>query len=75
MAKQSKNYWRELFRLNARPLYVCQECKHYGGWYDREACATFVWCEKYHDYCGSCKRRCKELRKGLLRLIKEAVKE
>ena len=73
--EQSNYYWRDLFRLKARPLYVCEKCRKYSGWNDKEVCATFVWCDKYHDYCGNCKRKCKKLRKGLLRLIKEAVKE
>ena len=62
---------KELYKV--RPFNICVKCKHFGGLYDRENNICYFWCSKYSDCCERCKRKCKKLKKGLLKLIKESV--
>lgn len=68
-------YWAEIFNLEVKPHEICEKCKHCDSWTEREWCLTFYWCTKYRNYNYRCKRKCLKLKKGLLRQIKNAIKE
>ena len=66
--------WWKIMR-NAQPHLICEKCRNCDDWDSRELCLHFYYCNKYKDYNYRCKRKCIKLRKGMLKRIKQALKE
>ena len=54
-----------------KPYLICKDCRHEDGWADHELCARFYFCGKYHAFIAKCKKRCRKLRQGLLKQLRE----
>lgn len=67
-------YWRRIMR-NAQPHLICEKCKKCDDWVEKELCLHYYYCTKYGDFNYRCKRKCKKLRKGMLKRIKQTIND